>query len=86
MLKLMFDFIRMAFRGQVSTKDLSGPVGVIYTIGEAAKYGFINLIYLMGFISVNLGFFNLLPLPALDGSRIVFLLIEIIRGGKSYRS
>ncbi len=80
MLKLMFDFIKMAFRGQVSTKDLSGPVGVIYTIGEAAKYGFINLIYLMGFISVNLGFFNLLPLPALDGSRIVFLFIEIIRG------
>ena len=80
MLKLMFDFISMAFSGKVSTKDLSGPVGVIYTIGEAAKYGIINLFYLMGFISVNLGFFNLLPLPALDGSRIVFLLIEIIRG------
>lgn len=80
MLKLMFEFIKMAFKGQVSMKDLSGPVGVIHTIGEAAKYGFINLLYLMGFISVNLGFFNLLPLPALDGSRIVFLLIEIIRG------
>lgn len=80
MLKLMFGFFEMLFRGQVSTKDLSGPVGVIYTIGEAAKYGIINLLYLMGFISVNLGFFNLLPLPALDGSRIVFLLIEKIRG------
>ncbi len=80
MLKLMFDFLKMAFRGEVSTKDLSGPVGVIYTIGEAAKYGVINLLYLMGFISVNLGFFNLLPLPALDGSRIVFLVIEMIRG------
>ena len=79
-LKLMFDFISMAFRGKVSTKDLSGPVGVIYTIGEAAKYGIMNLLYLMGFISVNLGFFNLLPLPALDGSRIIFLIIEIIRG------
>ena len=80
MLKLMFDFLGMAFRGKVSTQDLSGPVGVIYTIGEAAKYGFINLIYLMGFISVNLGFFNLLPLPALDGSRIIFILLEVIRG------
>jgi regulator of sigma E protease len=79
-LKVMFDFVKMVFRGKVSTKDLSGPVGVIYTIGEAAKYGVVNLLYLMGFISVNLGFFNLLPLPALDGSRIVFLLIEIIRG------
>lgn len=80
MFKIMFNFISMVFKGQVSTKDLSGPVGVIYTIGEAAKYGIINLLYLMGFISVNLGVFNLLPLPALDGSRIVFILIELIRG------
>lgn len=80
MLKLMFEFVKMLFKGKVSTKDLSGPVGVIYTIGEAAKYGFINLLYLMGFISVNLGFFNLLPIPALDGSRIIFLFVEIIRG------
>ncbi|NLJ79178.1 MAG: RIP metalloprotease RseP [Tissierellia bacterium] len=79
-LKMMFGFLRMALRGQVSTRDLSGPVGVIYTIGEAAKYGIVNLLYLMGFISVNLGFFNLLPLPALDGSRIIFLIIEMIRG------
>ena len=80
MFGLMVDFIKMLFRGEVTTRDLSGPVGVIYTIGEAAKYGFINLLYFMGFISVNLGFFNLLPLPALDGSRIVFSFIEIIRG------
>ena len=80
MLKLMFQFIGMLFKGQVGTKELSGPVGVIYTIGEFAKNGFVDLLYLMGFISVNLGFFNLLPLPALDGSRIVFLFIEILRG------
>lgn len=79
-LKIMFDFIKMLFKGQVSTKDLSGPVGVIYAIGETAKYGMINLLYLLGFISVNLGFFNLLPIPALDGSRIVFLIVEMIRG------
>lgn len=80
MFKIMLNFITMIFKGQVSTKDLSGPVGVIYTIGEAAKYGITNLLYLMGFISVNLGVFNLFPLPALDGSRIVFILIELIRG------
>ncbi len=80
MIKLMFQFIGMLFRGQVGTKELSGPVGVIHTIGEVAKYGFINILYLIGFISVNLGFFNLLPIPALDGSRIVFLIIEILRG------
>lgn len=70
----------MLFRGQVKSDDLSGPIGVIYTVGEAAKYGFINVLYLLGFISVNLGFFNLLPIPALDGSRILFLLIELFRG------
>lgn len=79
-LMLMFEFIKMVFKGQVTTKDLSGPVGVIYTIGEAAKYGFTDLLFLTGLISVNLGFFNLLPIPALDGSRIVILFLEIIRG------
>lgn len=76
----MFDFVKMAFRGEVSTKDLSGPVGVISVVGKAAKTGFMDLLLILGFISVNLGFFNLLPIPALDGSRLVFLLIEFIRG------
>lgn len=79
-LGLMFKFLSMLFKGEVSKGDLSGPVGVIYTVGEAAKYGFLNLLYITGFISVNLGFFNLLPIPALDGSRIFFMLIELIRG------
>ncbi len=79
-LKLMFQFLGMLFRGQVTSKDLSGPVGVIHTVGEAARYGLVNVLYIMGFISVNLGFFNLLPIPALDGSRILFLIIESFRG------
>nr|WP_300004582.1 RIP metalloprotease RseP [Tissierella sp.] len=76
----MFDFVKMAFKGQVSTKDLSGPVGVISVVGEAAENGFMDLLLILGFISVNLGFFNLLPIPALDGSRLVFLFIELVRG------
>lgn len=76
----MFNFIKMTFRGEVSTKDLSGPVGVISVVGEASKMGINNLLLILGFISVNLGFFNLLPIPALDGSRLVFLFIELIRG------
>ena len=78
--KLMFEFLKGLFRGEITTNDLSGPIGVINEIGNAANMGIINLLFLLGFISVNLGFFNLLPIPALDGSRIVFLLIEIIRG------
>ncbi len=79
-LGLMFDFLKGVFRGSVSSNDLSGPVGVITEIGRAAESGFLNLLYLLGFISVNLGFFNLLPIPALDGSRIAFLLVELVRG------
>lgn len=79
-IKLMFQFVIMIFKGEVSTRDLAGPIGVINEVGQAAKMGYINLLLLLGFISVNLGFFNLLPIPALDGSRLVFILIEIIRG------
>ena len=79
-LGMMMDFVKSLFRGQVSTDDLSGPIGVISVVGEAAEMGFINLLVLLGFISVNLGFFNLLPIPALDGSRLVFIFLELIRG------
>ena len=79
-LKLMFQFLGMLFQGNVSTNDLAGPVGVISEIGNAASMGFVSVLYLLGFISINLGFFNLLPIPALDGSKIVFLLIELMRG------
>ncbi|SCG83411.1 putative membrane-associated zinc metalloprotease [Proteiniborus sp. DW1] len=79
-LGLMFQFIAMLFRGKVSSGDISGPVGIVYLVGEAAKSGFQYVLYVAGFISINLGFFNLLPIPALDGSRLVFLLLELIRG------
>ena len=79
-LGLMFDFIGMVFKGNVGLNQLSGPIGVINEVGAAAKMGIYNLLYILGFISVNLGFFNLLPIPALDGSRIIFLLIELVRG------
>ncbi|HLS54002.1 MAG TPA: RIP metalloprotease RseP [Tissierellaceae bacterium] len=79
-IRLMFQFVGMIFRGQVSTQDLAGPVGVINEVGQAAKMGFTSLLLILGFISVNLGFFNLLPIPALDGSRLVFIFIELIRG------
>ncbi len=78
--KIMFEFLGMLFSGNVSTNDLSGPVGIVREIGVQAELGIYNVLFLLGFISVNLGFFNLLPIPALDGSRIIFLLIELVRG------
>ncbi len=79
-LGLMFDFLKMIFTGGVSINDFAGPVGVINEIGNAARMGMLNLLILLGYISINLGVLNLLPIPALDGSKIVFLLIELIRG------
>lgn len=64
---------------EVGIKDLSGVVGIFSMTSEAAKSGFGYLLYWMGFLSVNVGFMNLLPIPALDGGRLVFLAIEGIR-------
>lgn len=80
MVGAMFKFFSMLFTGQVSMDHLSGPVGVVQEIGTATTKGFYSVLAMMGFISVNLGFFNLLPIPALDGGRLAFLLIELIRG------
>jgi len=60
--------------------DIAGPVGIIFVIGEVAQTGFINLLLLTALISISLGIMNLLPIPALDGGRLFFLLVEAIRG------
>lgn len=71
--------------GKYGFRDLSGPVGIVSTIGEAASYGetfkqhLTSVLSLASFITINVGIFNLLPIPALDGARFVFLVIEGIR-------
>ncbi len=71
--------------GKYGFSDLSGPVGIVSTIGEAASYGetfkqhLTSVLSLASFITINVGIFNLLPIPALDGARLVFLVIEAIR-------
>ncbi|MGI6364548.1 MAG: RIP metalloprotease RseP [Bacillota bacterium] len=64
---------------RVPAEDITGPIGIVYFVGQAAKDGLINVLYLAALISVNLGLFNLLPIPALDGSKLVFLGVELIR-------
>jgi len=78
--KLIWESIFDFLTGRYGVEQISGPVGVTNAIGEAAKAGTYNLLYLCTLISMHLGIFNLLPLPALDGGRLVFLLIEAIRG------
>lgn len=66
------------FTGALSVSDASGPVGIVTEIGRAAKQGFMDVIYLIALISINLGLFNLIPFPALDGGRAVFAIYEMI--------
>lgn len=64
--------------GKYGISTVSGPVGVTVVIADAAKQSLQNLLPLMAFISINLGIFNLLPIPALDGGRLMFILFEMI--------
>ena len=76
----MFSFFKGLITKQSNGAEIVGPVGIISLFGEASSHGIYNVILLAGLISVNLGFINLLPIPALDGSRILFLLFELIKG------
>lgn len=78
----MFDFLGRAFKGNIKKNEVSGPVVIIKTIASAAKVGFSSVMFLLGLISINLAFFNLLPFPALDGGKAVFILFEMITGIK----
>ena len=76
--KLVLFSLKELIIGRVSVKDASGPVGIVNEIGNAAKNSFIDVLYIVALITINLGLFNLLPLPALDGGRILFLFLSII--------
>ncbi|OOR43995.1 site-2 protease family protein, partial [Bacillus pseudomycoides] len=60
----------------------SGPVGIADVITQQAKVGFWNVVMIAGVLSLNLGLFNLIPIPALDGGRLLFMIIELVRGRK----
>jgi len=79
-IELMFKTISQLVTGKLGSDALGGPIMVISMVGEAAESGILSLLNLAAFISINLGFMNLLPIPALDGSKLVFLLIEGVRG------
>lgn len=66
--------------GALSLGNLSGPVGIFNLVGQSAAAGILSLIYLTAYLSVNVGFINLLPLPAFDGGRLLFMIIEKIKG------
>lgn len=78
--KIIFSVFGNLFTGKIAFSALSGPVGVVKEIGNQAQNGIINLLYFLAYISVNLAVFNLIPFPALDGSKLVTNLYEMISG------
>jgi regulator of sigma E protease len=68
------------FKGEGSMDDLGGPIKIGVVIGDAVRSGVSELFFLMAFISLQLGIFNLLPVPALDGGHIFMLFLEKING------
>ena len=68
------------FTGQISLSSLSGPVGIYHVVGESLSMGLQQIVYLIAFLSINVGLINILPIPAFDGGRILFLIIEKIKG------
>ena len=80
MTKGMFSALAQLVSGEVSTDELSGPVGIVSLVSETKNYGMIYFGYLVALISLNLALMNMLPLPALDGGRIIFVIIRKITG------
>ena len=74
----MWDTIKYLFKGKVGVNQLSGPVGIYSIVDSQAEQGVEAILYLMAYLSINVGLINLLPLPAFDGGRILFLFIEKI--------
>ena len=76
--RLVWIAVGQLITGQSSINELSGPIGTAQAIGQAVSAGLSTVMYLFAFITINVGIFNILPVPALDGGRLIFLLFELI--------
>lgn len=80
MTKILFVAIGQLFSGDVGVDSLSGPVGMIQMVSQTNTYGFLYYGFLTSMICINLAIINMLPIPALDGGRIIFILFTMITG------
>ena len=78
--KQMIITLQMLFTGTVGMDSLSGPVGIYSIVGQTRSAGLESVMQLIALLSINVGFINLIPFPAFDGGRILFLIIEKIKG------
>jgi regulator of sigma E protease len=77
-----YTLIHDSILGHADLSSITGPVGIVGVVGDAASFGFIYLLSFTALISINLAVINLIPFPALDGGRLLFLLIEKIKGSR----
>ena len=77
---LIASVIKKMVVGQVSVKNLSGPISIAQVAGDSAKYSWRSFVGIMAFLSVSLGIFNLLPIPLLDGGHVLFNSVELVMG------
>lgn len=80
LVSLSLDMIGKLISGDVSIKNLSGPIAIAQGAGDSAGYGFVYFLGFLALISINLGIINLLPLPVLDGGHLLYYLIELLTG------
>lgn len=76
----MYDSLKMMITGEVSTDQIAGPVGIVSMVSDTAQYGLIYFAYLLALMSLNLAIINMLPFPALDGGRVIFVIIRKVTG------
>lgn len=77
--KLMLMTLKQLFTGKVAVSDLSGPVGIYTIVDSQSKQGFQSIMYLTAYLAMNVGVINLLPFPAFDGGKVLFLIIGKVR-------
>lgn len=80
----VFDLLKNIFNPRIA-KEVVGPIGLYQVVGDVRQTGMLNLVFLTGYISVNIGIVNLLPIPAFDGGRSLMVLAELVTGRKLNR-
>jgi regulator of sigma E protease len=80
--KMMIGGFYSLVKGGISKDDVAGPVGLVKVVDTTISYGFTSYLLLLAMVSLNLAFFNVLPIPGLDGGKILFIILKILSGGR----
>lgn len=80
--KMMLGAFQSMIKKGVNKDDVAGPVGLVRVVNQTASYGFTSYLMLLALVSLNLAFFNIIPIPGLDGGKIFFILLKLISGGR----